>query len=202
MRRRGFTLIELLTVIGIMAIVYSIVLPSISASRLKADDDKRIADMEKMQLAVSLYYQQYHKLPDNFNCAQAGPGGAHELCVPGTASTKPGYFVYAACDNPLPEAAGGNDTMLYPAAYNASMQELVDAGFLQSIPHSPRAPGYCYNAPGQFGPEAANAAIVTTELLSRPASLTGEPPSVRPYTGNTWCTHDTVTHEYCFLVDH
>jgi type II secretory pathway pseudopilin PulG len=176
-----------MVVIAIMGIIFGISVPSFSLMRAKGNDDKRRADMRRLTIAISLYYQQFHKMPDDFNCADiSDPNNVvHYDCngVPGS---------YGACDAPLPESPGGDSTMLAPDAYNKSMQELVDAGFLQNIPHSPGGPGYCY------APLGDGSSMVVTELLSAPASNTGEPPSVRPYTGVTWCTNDRSDHEYCF----
>lgn len=55
--RGGFTLIELLVVIAIIGILASIVLASLSTSRRKGRDARRLTDIKQIQLALELYYE-------------------------------------------------------------------------------------------------------------------------------------------------
>lgn len=61
--RQGFTLIELLVVIAIIGILASIVLASLNSARKKGRDARRIADLNQLQKALTLYFddnsQQY-----------------------------------------------------------------------------------------------------------------------------------------------
>jgi len=52
---RGFTLIELLIVVGIIVIIASLVIVSVSTARERSRDAKRIADLAQIQLALELY---------------------------------------------------------------------------------------------------------------------------------------------------
>lgn len=52
---KGFTLIELLVVVAIIAIIASLLIVSISASRAKSRDARRIADLSSIQLALETY---------------------------------------------------------------------------------------------------------------------------------------------------
>jgi hypothetical protein len=97
--------------------------------------------MRILSLALRLYHDQYNKYPDNFNCPTWDGNGnvaGHPLCGTPVA----GAPAFPACDAALPEAPqGGEDTFLAPDAWNASMQQLVDAGFLKKIINSPRRSG-------------------------------------------------------------
>lgn len=53
---KGFTLIELLVVIAIIALLSSVVLASLNASRVKAADTERIAAAKQIQAALELYF--------------------------------------------------------------------------------------------------------------------------------------------------
>lgn len=53
--KRAFTLIELLVVIAIIALLSSIVLTSLNASRAKARDAKRVSDLREVEKALELY---------------------------------------------------------------------------------------------------------------------------------------------------
>ena len=54
-KNKGFTLIELLVVIAIIGLLSSIVLASLSATRSKARDTKRIGEMKTIETALTLY---------------------------------------------------------------------------------------------------------------------------------------------------
>lgn len=60
---RGFTVVELLVVIGIIAIMSVIVMGSISDSKKRGRDSKRIADIRVLQLALENYYSVEGKYP-------------------------------------------------------------------------------------------------------------------------------------------
>jgi len=60
---KGFTLVELLVVISIVGVLSSIVLISITETRKKANDAKRMHDMEQIQKALSIYYNDNGRYP-------------------------------------------------------------------------------------------------------------------------------------------
>jgi prepilin-type N-terminal cleavage/methylation domain-containing protein len=59
-KQSGFTLIELLVVIAIIGILASVILASLDSARSKANDAKIKGDLEAVQTALALYYDQYH----------------------------------------------------------------------------------------------------------------------------------------------
>ncbi|MBI5134271.1 MAG: prepilin-type N-terminal cleavage/methylation domain-containing protein [Candidatus Taylorbacteria bacterium] len=54
-KKRGFTLIELLVVVSIISLLSAVVLSSLNASRSRARDARRLADMQSLRTAISLY---------------------------------------------------------------------------------------------------------------------------------------------------
>lgn len=82
---RGFTLIELLVVIAIIALLSSVVLASISSSREKARDTKRLADMRQVQIALELYYNSV--TPSRYPSSGGGPCGGWDSPGDGTFTT-------------------------------------------------------------------------------------------------------------------
>lgn len=78
MKKSGFTLIELLVVVAIIGLLSSVVLASLGTARAKACDAKRISDFRSVSVALSMYFDKYHRYPnespivtnrwiDNFN---------------------------------------------------------------------------------------------------------------------------------------
>ena len=61
--KKGFTLIEVLIVIGIVTVLSGVVFGSILASRTKARDNSRIADMKTIELALAMYYDVNREYP-------------------------------------------------------------------------------------------------------------------------------------------
>ena len=53
---RGFTLIELLVVVAIIGILSSIVLASLNTARVKGADAARISDVNSIETALEMYY--------------------------------------------------------------------------------------------------------------------------------------------------
>ncbi len=183
---RGFTLIELLIVLAIIGYLASIVMNSVSFARGAANDAKRKNDLHQINVALDSFYDTYKRMPKNYN-----KGGCAESYCQGFDPTGRGWF--GACDKHLPGVPGGEDTMLLPQAYNASMQELVDSGFLGAIPSGAGNYGYCYF---NFGAGPYGAMLVT--MLEREQSVDGIVPSVRPWASGvgTWCEKN-LNYQYC-----
>ena len=79
----GFTLIELLVVIGIIGILSVIVLVSLSSSRAKARDAKRVADVREYANALEVYFNSEGGYPDGTNLILDGESLCEEGSNPG-----------------------------------------------------------------------------------------------------------------------
>lgn len=162
--KRGFTLIELLVVIAVIGLLASIVLISVNTVRMKARDSRKIADFKAITTALYLFHDENGHMPYNNWCAGA---------------LAPGAGCHGACEN---------------AGYDMSMQELIDAEFLTSIPKSPGGAEYCYY---DYGADSIRGALMVTSLEAAPDTTTGIPPSCRPFAaGTNWCDTDS-DKAYC-----
>lgn len=68
-KKKGFTLIELLVVIAIIGILATIVIVSLSSARTKARDARRISDLDSLQLALVMYYDDHEFYPSELDPA-------------------------------------------------------------------------------------------------------------------------------------
>ncbi len=66
-KHRGFTIIELLVVVAIIGILSSIVMVSLSSSKQKSRDAKRVSDIKTLQLALATYYSDNLQYPTNLS---------------------------------------------------------------------------------------------------------------------------------------
>ena len=61
--KKGFTLIELLIVIAIIGIMVALILPNLAGARERARDARRKADLNSVQTALRLYYNDNQEFP-------------------------------------------------------------------------------------------------------------------------------------------
>lgn len=60
---RGFTLVEIVVVIGIIAVLSSIVMANLGTAKAKSRDAKRITELAQIELALEVYKQAYGRYP-------------------------------------------------------------------------------------------------------------------------------------------
>lgn len=119
-RIRGFTLIELLVVIAIIGLLASIITASLTTSRSKGRDARRVSDIKTIQVALDLYYNDnlmYPKniyansgtppnnglVPNYLSVVPVDPNGSATPSQCATAPTTAGcysYAVYSSGSNP------------------------------------------------------------------------------------------------------
>ncbi len=75
-KAKGFSLIELLVVVAIVAVLSAVVITSMTSSRQKARDAKRISDLAQIQLALEQFFDKCRRYPNgitldssNSNCS-------------------------------------------------------------------------------------------------------------------------------------
>lgn len=74
-RRRGFTLVELLVVIGIIALLISILLPALSKARATANSVKCEAQIKQILTAMILHANEHHGFMPLVGQIEAGAAG-------------------------------------------------------------------------------------------------------------------------------
>ncbi len=83
-QKQGFTLIELLVVISIIGLLASVVLVSLSSSRIKARNSRRVSDINQISKAMELFFNASYSYPTSntgISLTQLGPiSGSAAAC--------------------------------------------------------------------------------------------------------------------------
>ncbi len=111
-KQLAFTLIELLVVIAIIALLASIVLVALNGARAKARMAKRVGDLQQIQTALELYYNNNGSYPVvggyQGTCALWGSTTPNNT-IPGLVSTYIGSFP----QDPLVNAVANQNCYIY-----------------------------------------------------------------------------------------
>ena len=128
--RKGFTLIELLVVLGILGILATVLLVAInpSAQLQKANDAHRKSDLETIQRALELYYQDKGSYPPSLN-NQIAPGN---VAINWGSSWQPYISI-------LPKDPSSGDTYVYYSPASAGGQAYYLYANLQRGMSDPQA---------------------------------------------------------------
>lgn len=81
-KEAGFTLVELLVVIGIIAILATILLLQLGTARAKGRDAKRISDMNQIRTGLELYFDDNNTYPASITELAPATGNKYLQKVP------------------------------------------------------------------------------------------------------------------------
>lgn len=110
------TLIELLVVISIIGVLAGLLLPALAGAKKKARETQARKDMADIRGAVSVYQQDYNRLPCSTSAMQAVPGADFTYGTRFPVSLPPDYAFTGYQTNVLNNNGGG---------YQANNSELM-----------------------------------------------------------------------------
>ncbi len=161
---KGFTLIELLVVIAIISLLSSVIFASVTIARAKGNDARKLVEVNQVKSALQTYYLDHNAMPLTYTCT--------DTCIADSSRSTLEIEDTANPHNPTTESG---------KAYNRSMQDLVDAGLMTAIPHSPNPQTpYVYF---DYGAGSVPGALFATSLEAAAPTSDGYPDTCRPWAG-------------------
>jgi prepilin-type N-terminal cleavage/methylation domain-containing protein/prepilin-type processing-associated H-X9-DG protein len=134
-RRRGFTLVELLVVIGIIALLVSILLPALSKARDQANRVKCSSNIRQVLLAIQIFANNHRgTLPVGWSGSPNWIGGGQEMAGNlGLGSSLEGLMNHPEKSPPIPilncPSYASNPFDHAPAFYDDVARYSVPAGY-------------------------------------------------------------------------
>ncbi len=116
MRPRGFTLIELLVVIAIIGILSSVVLASLNTARGKANDARRLQDLQQIAKALTIYRIDNGKFPDPAGCYSVTKNANEAYGLDNTTAIIPnfiGTYMSSVPGDPVYSSLGRGGNYMY-----------------------------------------------------------------------------------------
>ncbi len=71
--KKGFSIAEIVVIVGIMAILTTLVYTSLDGSKKQSRDQKRVADISAVQLALEQFYARNKFYPENLDTTNTAP---------------------------------------------------------------------------------------------------------------------------------
>lgn len=142
MLKKGFTLIELLVVIAIIGLLSTIVIASLTSSKAKGRDAKRVSDVRSIQLALESFYNDYGYYPPNIYSGTPNIAPTYIPAVPKDPRDNTTQYPYVTANSiPSSNCVAANKPIKYHvAAYmesdknsNPSLMQDADAAAFGTV---------------------------------------------------------------------